>query len=89
MNRQFAASGIVLKPKLELDSMASALRLVRAGGWATCLPASAVRDRVQLQTHQIVSPVITCSLTAVHAREHAEISWERKFINLIADQLPH
>ena len=37
---------VSLVPKLELDSMASAMRLVKSGGWATVMPPSAVQRSI-------------------------------------------
>lgn len=49
---RFKSEGIALEPKLEFDSMAVAISLVRSGKWATILPISAVLHGV---THGLLS----------------------------------
>ena len=87
LNRRFAAAGLPLVPKLELNSMASAMRLVKAGGWATVLPPSAVRrslDGQVLQAHPIIEPKIMRDLRSVQLPRHPMRPWERSFIGLLS-----
>jgi DNA-binding transcriptional LysR family regulator len=86
LSRRFAAAGLPLVPKLELDSMAAAVRLVKAGGWATVLPPSSVRrslDGGVLQAHPIVEPQIMRELRSVQLPRHPIRPWERVFIRLL------
>lgn len=86
MNRHFASIGLSLVPKLELDSMASAVRLVKSGGWATILPASAVQrsiDDRMLAAHPIVQPTITRNLRSVRLPQHAAKPWEGRFVGML------
>jgi DNA-binding transcriptional LysR family regulator len=86
MNRHFASIGVSLVPKLELDSMASAVRLVKSGGWATILPASAVQrsiDDRMLAAHPIVQPTIMRNLRSVRLPHHAAKPWEGPFVGML------
>jgi len=86
MNRHFASIGLSLVPKLELDSMASAVRLVKSGGWATILPASAVQRSIDdrlLAAHPIVQPTITRNLRSVRLPQHAAKPWEGRFVGML------
>jgi LysR family nitrogen assimilation transcriptional regulator len=90
LDRKFAAAGLPLVPKLELDSMASAVRLVKSGGWATVMPSSAVRpslDRHALEAHPIVQPMIIRELRAVQLIRHPVRYWEKEFIRLLGTRL--
>lgn len=49
---RFKSAGVALEPKLEFDSMAVAISLVRSGSWATILPVSAVAHGI---THGLLS----------------------------------
>ena len=89
LDRTFAAAGLRLVPQLQIDSMASAMRLVRAGGWATVMPASAVWPSLadgSLVAHPIVRPEITRDLRAVQATR-ASKAWESEFIRLLRSRL--
>jgi LysR family nitrogen assimilation transcriptional regulator len=53
---RFEVAGVAIEPKLEFDSMAVAISLVRSGNWATILPVSAVTHGIvhgQLAVHPI------------------------------------
>lgn len=90
LDRKFADAGLPLVPKLELDSMAAAIRLVKSGGWATAMPASAVRrslDTHALEAHAIIRPSILRELRAVQLSRHQNRPWEGKFGGLLRAQL--
>jgi DNA-binding transcriptional LysR family regulator len=90
MNRHFASIGISLTPKLELDSMASAVSLVKGGGWATILPASAVQRSIDdrlLAAHPIVQPTIMRDLRAVQLPRHRAKPWEHRFAAMVRAHL--
>jgi|GEM_PF-156901 len=89
MDRAFEEAGMSLTPQLELDSMASAIRLVKSGGWATVMPPSAVERSLEdglLVAHPIVRPSITRNLRAVQL-PHRRNKWEAGFINLLRQKL--
>ncbi len=89
MDRAFEDAGMSLMPRLELDSMASAIRLVKSGGWATVMPPSAVERSLQdhlLVAHPIVKPSITRNLRAVQL-PHRRSNGSRQFIGLLRDKL--
>lgn len=90
LDRKFADAGLPLVPKLELDSMAAAIRLVKSGGWATAMPASAVRRSLEtqvLEAHAIVRPSILRELRAVQLSRHRNRPWEGQFSDLLRAQL--
>lgn len=89
MDRAFEDAGMSLVPQLELDSMASAIRLVKSGGWATVMPPSAVERSLEdrlLAAHPIIRPSITRNLRAVR-QPHRRSEWEAKFIDLLREKL--
>jgi DNA-binding transcriptional LysR family regulator len=90
LDRKFAEAGLQLVPKLQLDSMLSAMRLVKAGGWATVMPSSAVRQDIDdgvLVAHPIVRPVIARELRSVQLARNPKRSWENEFIRLLRARL--
>jgi DNA-binding transcriptional LysR family regulator len=90
MDRAFMNAGLSLVPKLELDSMASAMRLVKSGGWATVMPPSAVQrgiDDKLLVAHPIVRPSVTRELRAVQLPQRRNQTWEATFIRLLRERL--
>lgn len=90
MDRAFEDAGMSLVPRLELDSMASAIRLVKSGGWATVMPPSAVERSLQdqlLVAHPIVKPSITRNLRAVQLPHRRNQQWESTFIRMLREGL--
>jgi DNA-binding transcriptional LysR family regulator len=90
MDRSFERAGLPLVPRLELDSMASAMRLVKSGGWATVMPPSAVQrslDDNLLVAHPIVRPSVTRELRAVQLPRRRNQKWETTFIRLLRERL--
>lgn len=90
MDRAFEDAGMSLMPRLELDSMASAIRLVKSGGWATVMPPSAVGRSLQdhlLVAHPIVKPLITRNLRAVQLPRRRNQQWESTFIRMLREGL--
>lgn len=90
LDRKFADAGLPLVPKLELDSMAAAVRLVKSGGWATVMPSSAVRrslDNQILTAHPIIKPAIMRELRAVQLPRHRKRPWEGEFIAFLRARL--
>lgn len=90
MDRAFEDAGMSLMPRLELDSMASAIRLVKSGGWATVMPPSAVERSLQdhlLVAHPIVKPSITRNLRAVQLPRRRNQQWESTFIRMLREGL--
>ncbi|MGN6460800.1 MAG: LysR family transcriptional regulator [Pseudolabrys sp.] len=90
LERKFADVGLPLVPKLELDSMAAAVRLVKSGGWATVMPSSAVQrslDNHILTAHPIIKPAIMRELRAVQLPRHRKRPWEGEFIAFLRARL--
>jgi DNA-binding transcriptional LysR family regulator len=90
MDRAFLSAGLPLVPKLELDSMASAMRLVKSGGWATVMPPSAVQRSIDdklLIAHPIVKPSVKRELRAVQLPRRRNEKWETTFIHVLRERL--
>lgn len=90
LNKHFEAAGLNIAPRLELDSMASAVRLVKSGEWATILPVSAVHrsiERRTLRVHEIVRPRITRDLYIVHLATHHLSETAERFVEILRSHL--
>lgn len=83
---RFRSEGIEISPKLEFDSMAVAISLVRSGKWATILPVSAVLNGIShglLSVHPISNtPPLMRELWAVHHTSTKMSEPTRGFIKL-------
>ncbi|MBX3518648.1 MAG: LysR family transcriptional regulator [Xanthobacteraceae bacterium] len=86
IEERFKSEGIAITPKLEFDSMAVAISLVRSGKWATILPASAVLHGITsgfLTAHPISdTPPLMRELWAVHHTSTKMTEPTRGFITL-------
>lgn len=86
IEERFKSEGIAITPKLEFDSMAVAISLVRSGKWATILPASAVLHGISsgfLAAHPISdTPPLMRELWAVHHTSTKMTEPTRGFITL-------
>lgn len=63
---------LTLEPRMEIDSMAAALSLVKIGSYATILPSNALKtssDRSQLSIHEIRDPTILRTICVAQRRE--------------------
>jgi len=68
---QLRKAGLELKPRIEVDSMATAISLVKMGRYATILPVGAIyksSDRRRLSIHEICQPEILRSICLVQPR---------------------
>jgi len=83
---RFKGEGIAIEPKLEFDSMAVAISLVRSGKWATILPVSAVLHGVThgfLSVHPVSNkPPLMRELWAVRHSDTKMTEPTRGFIKL-------
>lgn len=83
---RFRSEGIAIAPKLEFDSMAVAISLVRSGKWATILPVSAVLHGINnglLSVHPISdTPPLMRELWAVRHSGTKMTEPTRGFIKL-------
>jgi LysR family nitrogen assimilation transcriptional regulator len=71
ISRHLADNGINLEPKVEVDSMAAALRLVATGRYATILPLGAILKssvRRHLAVHEIREPRIARHICLARSR---------------------
>lgn len=75
---------LTLKPRMEVDSMAAALSLVKIGGYATILPTNALKaskDRRHLSVHEIRDPQIVRAICLAHRRDGPFSDAARSFVD--------
>lgn len=75
---------LALKPRMEVDSMAAALSLVKIGGYATILPTNALKaskDRRHLSVHEIRDPQIVRAICLAHRRDGPFSDAARSFVD--------
>lgn len=71
LDRGAAQAGLDIVPAAEIDSLATTIRLVKSGSWATLLPIGAVRGALeQLQVNAVVDPPLERQICLV--RRHGE-----------------
>ena len=71
LSRYARKAGFDLKPRIEVDSMAAAISLVKMGRYATVLPVGAIynsRDRRRLSIHEILDPQIVRNICLAHMK---------------------
>jgi len=76
-------AGLDLSPKIEVDSMAAAISLVKIGRYATILPTGAIHkstDRRRLSIHPIRAPRILRSICLVRMRNEIPDPAAQEFI---------
>jgi DNA-binding transcriptional LysR family regulator len=90
IQRAFSEAGLSLAPRLEIDSMAMTLNLVKTDNWATILPVSAIYKRAhanELQINVITEPAVERSLSLVRrtsSRPSANVS---RFIEILTKRI--
>lgn len=85
-----AASGIVLKPDIEIDSLGLTIELVGQTDWATILPAIAVIRAIDLKlvtAHKIVDPAIMRDVVVVHTTQRPLTVAGQLFVNVLKDEV--
>jgi LysR family nitrogen assimilation transcriptional regulator len=71
LDRGAVQAGLNIVPAAEIDSLATTIRLVKSGGWATLLPIGAVRGALaQLQVNAVIEPALERQICLV--RRHGE-----------------
>jgi DNA-binding transcriptional LysR family regulator len=81
---QLQGRNLALKPRMEVDSMAAALSLVKIGGYATILPTNALKaskDRRHLSVHEIRDPHIIRAICLAHRRDGPFSDAARSFVD--------
>jgi DNA-binding transcriptional LysR family regulator len=89
---QLRKAGLELNPRIEVDSMAAAISLVRIGRYATILPVGAIyksRDRRRLSIHEICEPQILRSICLVKLRNELPESATQEFIEELRVAFAH
>ena len=89
---QLRKAGLELNPKIEVDSMAAALSLVKIGRYATILPVGAIHkssDRRRLSIHEICEPQILRSICLVKLRNELPESATQEFIEELRTAFAH
>lgn len=89
---QLRKAGLELNPRIEVDSMAAAISLVKIGRYATILPVGAIyksRDRRRLAIHEICEPQILRSICLVKLRNELPESATQEFIEELRMAFSH
>jgi DNA-binding transcriptional LysR family regulator len=89
---QLRKAGLELNPKIEVDSMAAAIGLVKIGRYATILPVGAIyksSDRRRLSIHEICEPQILRSICLVKLRNELPESATQEFIEELRMAFAH
>lgn len=89
---QLRKAGLELNPRIEVDSMAAAISLVKLGRYATILPVGAIyksRDRRRLSIHEICEPQILRSICLVKLRNELPESATQEFIEELRIAFAH
>jgi LysR family nitrogen assimilation transcriptional regulator len=89
---QLRKAGLELNPRIEVDSMAAAISLVKIGRYATILPVGAIyksRDRRRLSIHEICEPQILRSICLVKLRNELPESATQEFIEELRIAFAH
>lgn len=90
IDSMLASSGIVLRPEVEIDALATVIELVRISDWVTILPVIAVKravDQKQLQSQKIVQPAMPRELVAVYNSQRQPVLAAQLFINVLKKHL--
>ncbi|WP_426437021.1 LysR family transcriptional regulator [Bradyrhizobium genosp. P] len=90
IQRAFSEAGLSLAPKLEIDSMAMTLNLVKADDWATVLPVSAIYKRAQaneLQVNVIKEPSVERSLSLIRRTSSRPSANVTRFIDILTKRI--
>lgn len=80
---QLRKAGLDLSPRIEVDSMAAAISLVKMGRYATILPVGAIyksRDRRRLSIHEICEPQILRSICLAQLKNELSDGAAQDFI---------
>jgi LysR family nitrogen assimilation transcriptional regulator len=89
---QLRKAGLELNPRIEVDSMAAAISLVKIGRYATILPVGAIyksRDRRRLSIHEICEPRVLRSICLVKLRNELAESATQEFIEELRMAFSH
>jgi LysR family transcriptional regulator, nitrogen assimilation regulatory protein len=83
IQKEFDLVGLKLSPAMEVDSLATVFAMIRESGWATILPASAVRENCEddgLRCVSLVDPTICRTLVAAFPAQKAPQASAQAFI---------
>ena len=92
LSRYARKAGLDLKPRIEVDSMAAAISLVKMGHYATILPVGAVynsRDRRRLSIHEISDPQIVRNICLAQMRSELPNRVTQDFISELRAAFSH
>lgn len=90
IQKAFNEAGLVIEPKLEIDSMAMTLNLVKMGNWATVLPISSIYQRAvskELQINIISDPGVTRSLSLIRRAGSNPSTNAQRFADILASRM--
>jgi DNA-binding transcriptional LysR family regulator len=92
LSRHTRKMGLELTPRIEVDSMASAISLVKMGRHATILPVGAIyksRDRRKLSIHEIYDPQIVRDICLAQMRNVSTDTVTQDFIVELRSAFSH
>jgi DNA-binding transcriptional LysR family regulator len=92
LSRYARKAGLDLKPRIEVDSMAAAISLVKMGHYATILPVGAIfnsRDRRRLSIHEISDPQIVRNICLAQMRSELPNRVTQDFISKLRTAFSH
>jgi DNA-binding transcriptional LysR family regulator len=90
IQKAFSEAGIAIEPKLEIDSMAMTLNLVKIGNWATVLPISSIYRRAlsnELQVNVISDPNVTRGLSLIRRAGANPSTNAQRFADILAGRM--
>jgi LysR family nitrogen assimilation transcriptional regulator len=90
IQKAFNEAGLAIEPKLEIDSMAMTLNLIKMGNWATVLPISSIYQRAvskELQINVISDPSVTRSLSLIRRAGSNPSTNAQRFADILASRM--
>ena len=92
IERSFTDAGVELAPRLEIDSLATVLELLRGGRYVTMLPGNSVVSvlgRFGLRAVRVREPTTKRNLIAAHHSQKLLSRATETFIELLREELSH
>ncbi len=90
IDRAFSDAGVSLIPRLEIDSLATVLELLRSGHYATMLPVNSmigILERFDLRAVRVHRPITKRRLIAAHSSEKFLSRATQIFIEMLREEL--
>ncbi|MES3000968.1 MAG: LysR family transcriptional regulator [Pseudomonadota bacterium] len=91
LQQRFTELGLKIESKLEIDSMAATLRMVRSGPYVTVLPWGSIASstaRRGLVLHRIVKPEVKRGISAMWLNRRPLSADAARFMDIFQEELP-